>query len=146
DGIGSTESEQGGPVGIAALAIRERRPIATDDYLADTRFEHYDEGDRAVRDHELTSVLAAPVIGEDGLVGVLQAGHRDARAFGEDELRLIGALSGLASIAVTNARLAARLATSQATLQRTANAERALREIARRMMSSQDPAGLLQDV
>ena len=47
---------------------------------------------------------------------------------------------------MTNARLAERLATSQATLQRTANAERALREIARRMMSSQDPAGLLQDV
>ena len=93
-----------------------------------------------------SSVLAAPVIGEDGLLGVLQAGHRDVGAFGEDELRLIGALAGLASIAVTNARLAERLATSQAALERTADAERALREIARRMMSSQDPAGLLQDV
>ena len=146
DTLESTPVSDDGPVGIAALAIREGRPVATDDYLVDTRFEHYDEGDQAVRDHELASVLAAPVIGEDGLLGVLQAGHRDPGAFGEDELRLIGALSGLASIAVTNARLAERLATSQATLQRTANAERALREIARRMMSSQDPAGLLQDV
>ncbi len=146
DTLESTPVSDDGPVGIAALAIREGRPVATDDYLVDTRFEHYDEGDQAVRDHELASVLAAPVIGEDGLLGVLQAGHRDPGAFGEDELRLIGALSGLASIAVTNARLAERLATSQATLERTANAERALREIARRMMSSQDPAGLLQDV
>ena len=87
-----------------------------------------------------------PVIGEDGLLGILQAGHKRKGAFGEDELRLIGSLAGLASIAVSNARLADKLAASQATLERTADAERALREIARRMMSSQDPAGLLQDV
>src|SRR4051812_47837180 len=136
----------GAPVGIAALAIRMGVPIASDDYLADTRFEHYDGGDQAVKDHDLRSVLAAPVIGEDGLLGVLQAGHRDIGAFGEDELRLIGSLAGLASIAVTNARLVERLDASQGALERTADSERALREIARRMMTTQEPAQLLQDV
>ncbi len=146
DRVEMEPAPDGGPVGIAAFAIREGRPVASDDYLADTRFSHYDEGDQAVRDHELRSVLAAPVIGEDGLLGILQAGHRDAGAFGDEELRLIGSLAGLASIAVTNARLADRLAASQGALERTADSERALREIARRMMTTQEPARLLQDV
>jgi PAS domain S-box-containing protein len=146
DTVEMEPAADGSPVGIAAFAIREGRPVASDDYLADARFTHYDEGDEAVREHELRSVLAAPVIGEDGLVGVLQAGNREVGAFGDEELRLIGSLAGLASIAVTNARLADRLAASQGALERTADSERALREIARRMMTTQEPAQLLQDV
>ena len=91
-------------------------------------------------------MITAPVVGEDGLVGVFQAGHRDRDAFGEDALRLLDALAGQASVALANARLVDRLATSQGALERTADAERALREIARRMMTIQDPAELLQDV
>ena len=61
-------------------------------------------------------------------------------------MRLIAALASQATIAITNARLVDRLASSQAALGRTAELERALREIARRMMVIQDPAELLQDV
>ena len=60
--------------------------------------------------------------------------------------RLIAALASQAAIAITNARLVDRLASSQAAQGRTAESERALREIARRMMIIQDPAELLQDV
>ncbi len=134
------------PVGLAGLAIREGRAVVARDYLADTRFTHYEEGDAGVRDVGLRAVVAAPVVGEDGLLGVLQAGHRDVDAFGADALRLIDALAGQVSIAVANARLADRLTASQTALERTADAERALREIARRMMTLQDPATLLQDV
>jgi PAS domain S-box-containing protein len=134
------------PVGLAGLAVHEGRPVASGDYLTDMRFRHYEEGDRGVREVHLHSIVAAPVTGESGLLGVLQAGHRATGAFGDDELRLIGALAAQASIAITNARLVDRLASSQATLERTADAERALREIARRMMTIQDPSELLQDV
>jgi PAS domain S-box-containing protein len=134
------------PVGLAGLAVHEGRAVTSGDYLADTRFRHYAEGDRGVREVDLHSIIAAPVTGDAGLLGVLQAGHRAVGAFGEDELRLIGALAAQASIAITNARLVDRLASSQAALERTADAERALREIARRMMAIQDPSDLLQDV
>ncbi len=134
------------PVGLAGVAVREGRPVATGDYMADRRFKHYKEGDEGVQEVGLHSVITAPVIGEDGLVGVFQAGHRDRDAFGEDALRLLDALAGQAAVALANARLVDRLASSQGALERTADAERALREIARRMMTIQDPAELLQDV
>ena len=141
-----TDDPDRAPLGLAGLAIREGRAVWTGDYMGDARFEHYDEGDRTVGEVELQSVIAAPVTGEDGLLGVLQAGHRAADAFGDEARRLIEALAGQASVAITNARLVERLASSQSALSRTADAERALREIARRMMTIQDPAELLQDV
>ena len=134
------------PIGLAGLAVREGRPVATGDYMADRRFKHYTEGDEGVQEVNLHSVITAPVVGEDGLVGVFQAGHRDRDAFGEDALRLLDALAGQAAVALANARLVDRLATSQRALERTADGERALREIARRLMTIQDPAELLQDV
>ena len=127
------------PIGLAGLSVREGRPVATGDYMADRRFKHYKEGDEGVQEIDLHSVITAPVIGEDGLVGVFQAGHRDRDAFGEDALRLLDALAGQASVALANARLVDRLATSQGALERTADAERALREIARRMMTHPGP-------
>ncbi len=138
--------EDGQATGLAGLAIREGRAVVSGDYLADTRFRHYPEGDKGVRDVGLHSIVAAPVMGDEGLLGVLQTGHRDRDAFGDDAIRLIDALASQASIAITNARLVDRLASSQAALSRTADAERALREIARRLMTIQDPAELLQDV
>ena len=57
------------------------RPATT---CATTRFRHYPEGDRGVTEVGLHSIIAAPVVGEDGLLGVLQAGHRASDAFGDD--------------------------------------------------------------
>ncbi len=136
----------GRPTGLAGLAIQEGRPVASGDYMHDERFTHYTEGDRGVTEVGLHSIVATPVVGEEGLLGVLQAGHRAKHAFGDDATRLIAALASQATIAITNARLVDRLASSQAALGRTAESERALREIARRMMVIQDPAELLQDV
>ncbi len=134
------------PIGLAGLAVRLGRPVATGDYLVDDRFRHYPEGDAGVREVDLHSVITAPVIGEEGLVGVFQAGHRGRDAFGDDAVRLLDALAGQAAIALANARLVDRLASSQAALEHTADAERALREIASRLMTIQDPGELLQDV
>jgi PAS domain S-box-containing protein len=113
DGIEVDTPPDRAPVGLAGLAVREGRAVATPDYLADTRFAHYEEGDASVREVGLHAVVAAPVVGEDGLLGVLQAGHRAIDAFGHDAVRLIEALAGQVSIAVGNARLSERLAASQ---------------------------------
>jgi PAS domain S-box-containing protein len=131
------------PIGLAGLAVAEGRPVASGDYVRDERFHHYPEGDAGVRDVGLHSIVAAPIIGEDGLLGVLQAGHRQPDAFGEDALRLIGALASQASIAITNARLVDRLASSQLALERSANTERSLREIAARITSVRDADTIL---
>ncbi|MFL5755719.1 MAG: GAF domain-containing protein, partial [Chloroflexota bacterium] len=142
-------SGPGGPAGargITGLSIRESRTIVSPDYLEDERFEHYDDADTEVAAVGMCSITATPVFGESGLQGVLQLGSRDRNAFGDDQVRLVERLAAQAAVAITNARLVDRLETSQAALGKKAGAERALREIAGRMMSIQDPGDLLQQV
>ena len=80
-------------------------------------------------------------IGEEGLLGVLQAGHRDVDAFGEDATRLIAALAASPRSRSPTPASSTGSRSSQAALGRTADAERALREIARRMMTHPGPGG-----
>ena len=129
--------------GLAGLADPRGTSRRLGRLPGDARFRHYPEGDKGVRDVGLHSIIAAPVTGEDGLLGVLQAGHRERDAFGDDALRLIDALASQASIAITNARLVDRLASSQAALERSAETERTLREIAARITSIRDPDTIL---
>ena len=58
---GGEDGEQA--TGLAGLAIREGRAVVSGDYMADTRFRHYPEGDKGVRDVGLHSIVAAPVTG-----------------------------------------------------------------------------------
>lgn len=132
--------------GLTAIAIRERRALVSEAYLDDARFEHYAEADREARELGLTSIVVVPVIGESGLLGVLQAAHQRRAAFGDDEVRLVEALASHAAIAITNARLIDRLEQSQAALARTAAAERALREIAARVTVLHEPAQVLESI
>ena len=129
------------PVGLAGLAVREGRAVATADYLGDGRFEHYAEGDSGVRDGGLHAVVAAPVMGEDGLLGVLQAGHRTVDAFGPDAMHLIEGLASQVSIAVANARLGERLAESQAGLEASEQRYRFLVENSPDIIYATDAAG-----
>ena len=119
--------------GMAAMAIAAGHAIVSGDYLADDRFAHYPEADQEARELGLTSVVVIPVIGDTGLLGVLQAAHQAKDAFRDQELKLIEALASQAAIAITNARLVDRLATSQGDLARKVATEQALREIAIRI-------------
>ncbi|HET7727563.1 MAG TPA: GAF domain-containing protein [Candidatus Limnocylindrales bacterium] len=132
--------------GLTAIAIREHRALVSEAYLDDDRFEHYPEADREARELGLTSIVVVPVIGESGLLGVLQAAHQRRAAFGDDEVRLVEALASHAAIAIMNARLIDRLEQSQAALARTADAERALREIAARVTVLHEPAQVLESI
>ena len=120
--------------------------MATGDYMADHRFKHYPEGDEGVQEVGLALDDHGAGRRRGRPRGRVPGRHRDRDAFGDDALRLLDALAGQAAVALANARLVDRLATSQGALERTADAERALREIARRLMTIQDPAELLQDV
>ena len=61
--------------------------------------------DAFIRAEGIHSVMAAPLTTEDGPVGVINVHSVRPDAFGPDELRIIGAIADLATIAVTNARL-----------------------------------------
>lgn len=131
-------------VGISGVALETGEPVATGDYLADDRFTHEAGRDAFIRAEGIHSVMAAPLTTEDGPVGVINVHSVRTDAFGPDELRIIGAIADLATIAVTNARLLERLNRSADELVRRADIERALREIAVRLTGIRDPAEVLQ--
>src|SRR5690606_23796257 len=57
--------------GVSGRAVRERRATWTDDYLADTSFPHDDNSDRIARRLGIRSVIAAPLIGDEGPMGAI---------------------------------------------------------------------------
>jgi class 3 adenylate cyclase/putative methionine-R-sulfoxide reductase with GAF domain len=54
---------------------------------------------------EYHALLAAPVLVEDELIGVIDVTRRAPGPFGEDEVRLLGTFADQAAIAIANARL-----------------------------------------
>ncbi len=121
-GIGLAQDEGNAPelmdletaagVGISGRAISEGRPIATGDYLTDDTFQHEASRDEFIRSQGIHSVMAAPLITEGVPVGVINVHALRVDAFGPDELRIIGAIADIATLAVTNAGLMERIQAS----------------------------------
>ncbi|HUH06959.1 MAG TPA: GAF domain-containing protein, partial [Egibacteraceae bacterium] len=98
--------------GIAGLAASERRVRWTGDYLADQSFPH-DEGDVRISGQGLHSMMSAPLIGSDRLIGTITVQSTERNAFGEDQAELLKLLADQAAIALTNARLYAEVEESE---------------------------------
>lgn len=100
--------------GIAGQAALTRQSILSNDARNDTRF--YREAD-AKTNFETRSVIAAPLVDRDNLVGVLEVINKSGGGvFTEADLRVMEMFASLAAAAIENARLidetvkAARLA------------------------------------
>jgi PAS domain S-box-containing protein len=98
--------------GIAGTAAAERRVRWTGEYLADEGFPH-DEGDARIRAQGIRSMMAAPLIGPDRLLGTITVQSTRRDAFGADDAELLKLLADQAAIALTNARLYAELGDSE---------------------------------
>jgi two-component system, NarL family, sensor histidine kinase UhpB len=94
--------------GIAGTAAAERRVCWTGDYLADQGFPH-DDGDARIAAQDIHSMMAAPLIGPDRLIGTITIQSAQPNAFGEDDAELLKLLADQAAIALTNARLLAEV-------------------------------------
>ena len=130
--------------GVSGRAVIERRVVRTGDYLADGSFRHSDAPDRYIRRHGIRSVMSAPLIGDEAPIGSITV-HSQARdAFDEADAELLEVLASQAAIAVTNARLYARLESESAALARQIDSQRRLLHINQRLLSTLDPAGVLE--
>jgi PAS domain S-box-containing protein len=126
-------------VGLFGKAVAERRVVTTGSYPADTSFVHMEDSDRFVGEVGIQSLVVAPMVADDEVFGALGTFSRLDDAFTAPQIALVRALADHAALAMANALLIDTLA-------RRADEERTLREIARRLMTIQDPAELLQDV
>ena len=132
--------------GLTGLALAAGELVVTDDYLADARFPHLVEADALMTESGVRSMVAAPMRGEDGPLGVLDFYSRRHAAFGPRELAIIETFADQASIALSNARLIEALARSREEASRRAATERSLGEIAARIAAARDPSQILQTV
>jgi PAS domain S-box-containing protein len=132
--------------GVSGQAVTSGKPFWTGDYPNDARFPHGDGADSYIDVTGITSVMAAPLIGEAGPFGTLTIFTGRLDAWGEADADLLGSIAAQAAIAITRARLIDELDRSRARLGRRAEAEQALREIAARITALRDPAEILQEV
>ena len=145
---GAAVDEAGRPFsyGASGKAIATGKTVISGDYENDDGFEHNPDLDRAVREDGVKSLIVTPLIGESGMLGVLQVGAPAPDAFGPAEAGLVEALAHQAAIAIQNARLIEAIAASREDVRRRARAEQALREIAARITAIRDPVDLLKQV
>jgi PAS domain S-box-containing protein len=100
--------------GMAGLAVQSRQVIVTDDYANDERF--WDPEARRVRAEGLgaTSVVAVPMFGAAGPLGITCVLDRRHRTFTEFELALLRAFAAHAALAIENTRLSRDLVAAEA--------------------------------
>jgi PAS domain S-box-containing protein len=131
--------------GATGTAVAEDRVVIAGDELADL-FPPSPESTEFYERTGFHSMIAAPISGEDGPLGVIEVYALERDAFDDSDADLVRALAGQAAIAITNARLIRELAESRSDLARTADAERTLREIAARVSAMRDEREILQAV
>src|SRR5206468_579198 len=94
------------PRGTASdLAVRERRPVASPDMLADDRFTLPAETRALAAKAPGRAILAVPLRAHERVVGVLNVSGLTGRVFGEEEVRLVEAFAAHAAVALENAQL-----------------------------------------
>jgi PAS domain S-box-containing protein len=140
-------------VGMFGRAVAERSVVLTTDYGSDTSFRHATSADRVVDDLGIRSMVVAPMILGDEVVGALGTFSRRDDAFDAAQIALVRSLADHAASAMANTRLIEELDRSRdeldrsrASLARRAAAEQALRELAARITALRDPAEILQEV
>ena len=131
-------------VGATGIAVAEDRVVVAGDDLA-AQFPPSPESTEFYERTGFHSMIAAPITGDAGPLGVIEVYSKKRDAFTEIDAGLVGALASQAAIAITNARLIDELGRSRGELARTADAERTLREIAapgqRDARPGRDPPG-----
>ena len=130
--------------GVSGRSVIERRVVRTGDYLADPAFSHAEAPDRYIRQHGIRSVMSAPLIGEDGAIGSLTVHSQAPDSFDAGNAELLEVLASQAAIAVTNARLYERLGAESVALARQTDSQRRLLQINQRLLSTLDPASVLE--
>ena len=131
---------------VAGTAFAEQRPARTDDYLADERFTKDDMARAFVADSGIRSVIAVPLAGDGVPLGTLSVVSRQVAAYDDADSDVLSAFATQASVAIRNARLIEELARSRGVIERRAEAEKALREIATRITAIRQPGDLLQRI
>lgn len=101
---------------IAGYVMRTASTFSTQDYLGDPNITHDFSIDSTLAREGMQSALAAPLLSDSDVIGVLILGDRHKRAYQPWEISTLATLAAHASVAIRNARAfeAERLALKEA--------------------------------
>jgi signal transduction histidine kinase len=99
---------------LFASVVHARKPVSFADIRSPECLDLLD----LPRDPEIHSVLAAPVLFEGEVLGVLGIFTDRSRLFDDDERRVCSALAGMGAVALQNSRLYARVFASEESLRK----------------------------
>ena len=88
---------------LSGLVVMHGEPISVEDLIRDTRYDAAHR--RAAAELGFHGFLAVPLRANAAVIGVLNLYSRQRRRFGEDEVRLAGALADQASLVIEKDRL-----------------------------------------
>ena len=91
--------------GLAALALRERRPVATLDLVSDCSVVLAPEARARIEPTPFHAALAVPLLVKDTVIGALVVRDTTGRVFSEEQIRLAQAFADHATVALENTRL-----------------------------------------
>jgi len=92
--------------GLAGLALQEKRPLRTDDYVADPRFVRSPEMAEWAAAEGVVAMVTVPVSDASGeIIALLWAFNRDNRPFTDRDETALAGLARQAALAMENARL-----------------------------------------
>ncbi len=136
------------------IAVYERRPMYSADFLNDNRLSHHPDTDARVRAEGIRSVLVVPLAGPEAIVGMLAVANRSVHSFTEREVLLLSEVGAQAAAALDSARLystaisgAATAVTEQArtelALERVVTMQQAHDAMIEALLAGQGMAGVL---
>jgi class 3 adenylate cyclase len=106
-------AEPGGVETLTGRVALTKQPVHIPDLTADADYNF-----PAVKLAPARTLLGAPVLIEDELVGVMQVGRRDIRPYDDGEIELIATFANQCAIAIGNARLFETVERQRAHLER----------------------------
>lgn len=92
-------------VGLASLAVRTRHPQWVENYAGHTEVPHDPTIDAIVGEEQLRSLLGAPLVVGDQVLGVLFAASRAPHVFRPEEVSLLATFAGHAALVLHQAQL-----------------------------------------
>jgi PAS domain S-box-containing protein len=126
-------------VGLVGRAALEGRPMWTEDFRHDPRFELSPEIRERNAAVGIIAGLAVPLRAAGKVIGVLSVGSPEPRAFTEGEIALLQTFADQAAIAINNAQ-------TQETLAKHAERLTILHDIDRALITEQAPAAIAEAV
>ena len=91
--------------GAVGLAVRERRPVATSNFLEDPRIRHDPAILERLEGASYRAILALPLLVKDRVIGALAVCASEGRVFREDEIRLAQAFADQAALVLESVQL-----------------------------------------